>query len=117
MFDAVHLDDLTALDQLGLLYVEQPFAADELVLHARLQSRMETPVCLDESIESVGDFESALALDAGRVVNIKVGRVGGIWNAKAIHDRCHVAGVPVWCGGLMETGIGQSECLALASLP
>ena len=116
-FDAADLDELAALERYDLLFVEQPFPEDDLVLHARLQARMETPICLDESIISAGDVDTALGLDACRVVNIKVGRVGGIWNAKAIHDRCLEDGIPVWCGGLMETGIGQSESLALASLP
>lgn len=110
-------DDLRALDQYGLLMIEQPLAHDDLARHARLQAMLRTPICLDESIESVADCEAALALRAGRIVNIKPGRVGGLSQGRAIHDLCAAAGVPVWCGGMLETGIGRASNLAIASLP
>lgn len=111
------IDHLLLLDEFGLAFVEQPFAADDLWSHVLLQERMQTSLCLDESILSVGDVEIALKVDAARCFNLKVGRVGGVWNAKRIHDHCQAAGAPVWCGGLMESAIGQAECLALAALP
>ncbi|MFW5947251.1 MAG: o-succinylbenzoate synthase [Gemmatimonadota bacterium] len=111
------LDRLAALDEFGLDYIEQPFPADTLLLHARLQARMETPVCLDESITSADRCRDALHLDACRVVNIKPGRLGGHGPAIAVHDLCAGAGVPVWCGGMLESGVGRAHNLALASLP
>lgn len=108
---------LNALDDRGLLLIEQPLGDDDLVGHASLARRLHTPVCLDESIASVDDAMTALALGACGAVNIKVGRVGGLAQAVAVHDRCAEAGVPVWCGGLLETGIGRAVNLALAALP
>lgn len=105
------------LDGLGLLMIEQPFSPDDLYQHSRLQKKIETPVCLDESVETLEDAELALAIKAGRVINIKLSRVGGLGPAVAIHDLCQDEGIPVWCGGVMETAIGQADCLALASLP
>lgn len=116
-YGAADLDHLRRFDALGLLMIEQPFAEDDLVMHARLQGMMDTPICLDESIGSAAECESALALRAAGVVNIKPGRVGGFAEAKRIHDLCADAGVPVWCGGMLETGIGRAHNLALASLP
>jgi O-succinylbenzoate synthase len=110
-------EHLAELDRFQLEYVEQPFGADELVEHAELQARLETPVCLDESIESPGRCRSALVLGACGVVNIKPGRVGGHGPALAIHDLCQDAGVPVWCGGMLESGVGRAHNVALASLP
>jgi O-succinylbenzoate synthase len=112
--DATHLGGLDALD-LGL--VEQPLAAGDLLGHARLQDRIRTSICLDESIRSLDDVEQALAIGACRVVNLKPGRVGGLAESLRIHDRLRDAGVPVWCGGMLETGIGRAYNLALASLP
>jgi O-succinylbenzoate synthase len=111
--DAARLEEL---DDLGLLMVEQPLAYDDLREHALLQSRLKTPVCLDESIVSPGDARLALELDAGRIINIKPGRVGGFANSLAIHDLCAERGVPVWCGGMLEAGVGRAYNLALASL-
>lgn len=116
-YTAGDLDRLAGLDRYGLEYVEQPFAADELATHAALQARLDTPVCLDESIESPGRCRDALALAACRVVNIKPGRVGGHGPARAVHDLCQEAGVPVWCGGMLESGVGRAHNVALASLP
>lgn len=105
------------LDELGLLLIEQPLAHDDLWDHHILQQKFETPLCLDESIISVRHARQALEMDACRVVNIKAGRVGGLSEAVAIHDLCHAADVPVWCGGMLETGVGRAANLALASLP
>ena len=106
-----------ALDAFDLLMIEQPFHPMDLVDHARLQGRIETPICLDESLRWRGDVEAALRLGALRVVNVKPARVGGLTEAKAIHDLCLRRGVPLWCGGLLETGVGRLHNLALASLP
>ena len=116
-YGAGDIDHLKRFDTLGLLMIEQPFAEDDLVSHAKLQKVIETPVCLDESIGSAHDCETALALGAAGVVNIKPGRVGGHAESIRIHDMCANAGVPVWCGGMLETGIGRAHNLALASLP
>lgn len=110
-------DRLKALDALGLMMIEQPLAYDDLLDHSRLQRSLDTPICLDESIRSVRDAELALELDAGRIINIKPGRVGGFSEARAIHDLCLDRGVPVWCGGMLESGVGRAHNLALASLP
>jgi O-succinylbenzoate synthase len=105
------------LDQIDLLLIEQPLADDDLYDHSRLQAQLRTPICLDESILSARHARQALELDSCRVVNIKAGRVGGLSQAIAIHDLCHDYKIPVWCGGMLETGIGRSSNLALASLP
>jgi O-succinylbenzoate synthase len=110
-------DRLAALDQAGLLCLEQPLPGADLVGHALWAGKMATPVCLDESITSAADAETALALGACRVINIKAGRVGGYLEAVRIHDRCARSGVAVWCGGLLETGVGRTANLALAALP
>jgi O-succinylbenzoate synthase len=106
-----------ALDAFGLLMVEQPLHHDDLVQHARLQAELATPICLDESIRSAADAAAAIELGACRIVNIKQGRVGGIGEAVRVHDVCRASGVPVWCGGMLETGIGRATNLALAALP
>ncbi|MEJ2011452.1 MAG: o-succinylbenzoate synthase [Anaerolineales bacterium] len=108
---------LAGLDEFDLQLIEQPFAEDDLLDHARFQDQIQTPVCLDESIGNRRHARQALAIDACRVINIKAGRVGGLTEAVAIHDLCLEAGIPVWCGGMLETGIGRSANLALASLP
>lgn len=108
---------LLPLDALGLLLIEQPLAEDDLWDHSRLQKRFSTPICLDESILSVRHARQALEMGACQVINIKVGRVGGLSEAITIHDLCQARGVPVWCGGMLETGVGRAANLALASLP
>jgi O-succinylbenzoate synthase len=108
---------LVALDRFGLMMIEQPLAHDDLVDHAELQRQLRTPICLDESVPSLAAMRAALALGSGRIVNIKPGRVGGLTVAKAIHDLCYGRGMPVWCGGMLETGIGRAHNVALASLP
>jgi O-succinylbenzoate synthase len=110
-------DRLAALDQFGLMMIEQPLAYDDLVDHAELQRRLDTPICLDESVPSLAAARAAVALGSGRIINIKPGRVGGLSVAQAIHDLCQQQGVPVWCGGMLETGIGRAHNVALASLP
>ena len=111
------LDALVALDRYDLLMVEQPFATDDLLAHAELVRRSATPVCLDESITSVAVLRAALTLQACAIVNVKVSRLGGIGPAKVVHDACRARGIPVWCGGMHEFGIGRAANLALASLP
>ncbi len=108
---------LGRLDRHHLLLVEQPLADDDLLGHAALARRLTTPVCLDESITSPATTATALALGACGVVNVKAGRVGGLLDAVRIHDLCRAAGVAMWCGGMLETGIGRAGNLALASLP
>lgn len=108
---------LRPLDDLSLLLIEQPLAEDDLWDHAHLQKQFKTPLCLDESITSLRHARQALEMDACRVINIKAGRVGGLSEAVAIHDLCRGRGVPVWCGGMLETGVGRAANLALASLP
>jgi O-succinylbenzoate synthase len=111
------IDTLTALDAFNLLLIEQPLAHDDIIDHAVLQGRLRTPICLDESLHGLADVRKALELDACRVVNIKVGRVGGLLEARRIHDYCLAREVPVWCGGMHEFGIGRAANVALASLP
>ncbi len=108
---------LLPLDELNLLMIEQPLADDDLWDHRRLQAEFKTPICLDESIVTLRHARQALEMKACRVVNIKPGRVGGLSQAIAIHNLCHAEGVPVWCGGMLETGVGRAANLALASLP
>ncbi|MCU0560345.1 MAG: o-succinylbenzoate synthase [Desulfobacterales bacterium] len=105
------------LDEFGLLYIEQPLAHNDLIDHAALQAMIKTDICLDESIESVGDARKAFQIGAGRVVNIKSGRVGGGDESIRIHNLAQEKKVPVWCGGMLETGIGRAYNLGLASLP
>jgi O-succinylbenzoate synthase len=109
-------DHLTDLDELGLMMIEQPLAWDDLVRHAELQRRLQTPICLDESITSLDRARDMVALRSGRIVNIKPGRVGGFASSIAIHDFCEVNSIPVWCGGMLESGIGRAYNVALASL-
>lgn len=110
-------DRLAAFDDFDLLMLEQPLGPDDLRRHARLQERIRTPICLDESIDSPERAEDMLALGAGRIVNVKPGRVGGFLASRRIHDLCARAEVPVWCGGMLESGIGRAHNVALASLP
>ena len=110
-------DHLAKLDAYGLVYLEQPLEEGDLLGHARLQARLETPLCLDESIPSAARAADMIELDAGRVINVKPGRVGGLARSVAIHDLCRERGVPVWCGGMLESGVGRAHNVALASLP
>ena len=110
------VDRLVEFDELDLMMIEQPLAWDDLVRHAELQKKLQTPICLDESITSVDRARDMVALGSGRIVNIKPGRVGGYGPSLAIHDYCEVNGIPVWCGGMLESGIGRAYNVALASL-
>ncbi len=108
---------LAKLDEFDLLLIEQPLPEDDVRGHAELARLVRTPICLDESITSVRSAEDAIALGACRVVNIKAGRVGGYLEARRIHDVCAARDVPVWCGGMLETGLGRAANVALAALP
>ncbi|MGE0159584.1 MAG: o-succinylbenzoate synthase [Gemmatimonadales bacterium] len=108
---------LRLLDDFDLGLIEQPLAVDDFAGHAALQGSLRTPICLDESIRSYEDAERALAMDACRVVNLKPGRLGGLDESVRVHELVGRAGVPAWCGGMLETGIGRAHNLALASLP
>jgi O-succinylbenzoate synthase len=116
-YSLADVDALVALDVFGLLMLEQPLDHEDLVRHAALQKRLRTPICLDESITSVARAEDMIELGAGRILNIKPGRVGGFAQSRAIHDVCAAHAVPVWCGGMLESGIGRAYNVALASLP
>ncbi|HEY5620431.1 MAG TPA: o-succinylbenzoate synthase [Candidatus Bathyarchaeia archaeon] len=111
------MERLVKLDQFELLMIEQPFAWDDLVDHASLQKVIRTPVCLDESVAGLSDLKAALALESCRVLNIKPARVGGLTVARMMHDVCLSHRIAVWCGGLLETGVGRAHNVALASLP
>ncbi|WP_245595062.1 o-succinylbenzoate synthase [Leisingera daeponensis] len=110
------LPKLQALDAFALDYIEQPLAHDDIHDHAKVQRALKTAICLDESIRSASDARKALETGAARVINIKVGRVGGFAEARAIHDTCAAFGVPVWCGGMLESGIGRAHNIHLATL-
>ncbi|MES3033728.1 MAG: o-succinylbenzoate synthase [Gemmatimonadota bacterium] len=117
--NAYTLDDagaLEAMDDLALMMFEQPLAWEDIVRHAALQKRLRTPICLDESITSLDRAQDMVTLGAGRLINIKPGRVGGFAESLAIHDYCEANGIPVWCGGMLESGIGRAYNVALASL-
>ncbi|PRB12013.1 o-succinylbenzoate synthase [Microbacterium sp. MYb72] len=116
-YERSDIDDLLALDDFDLSLVEQPLPADDLLGHAMLGRRLATPICLDESIVSARAAATAIELGACRIVNIKAGRVGGYLEARRIHDVCAAHGVPVWCGGMLETGVGRAANVALAALP
>jgi len=110
-------EHLATLDAFDLIMLEQPFQQQDLLRHAALQRRMRTPICLDESITDLDRAADMIALGSGRIVNIKPGRVGGFRTAKAIHDLCERNAIPVWCGGMLESGVGRAYNVALASLP
>ncbi|WP_040759350.1 o-succinylbenzoate synthase [Sporosarcina newyorkensis] len=117
---AYTLDDaevLKELDQFNLMMIEQPLASDDIIDHAKLQRQMSTPICLDESIHSLEDTRKAVELGSCRIINIKIGRVGGLTEAKKIHDYCAAKGIDVWCGGMLESGIGRAHNVALTTLP
>src|SRR5699024_4474689 len=116
---AYTLDDmehLKQLDDLNLMMIEQPLAHDDIVDHATLQANMNTPICLDESIHSLEDTRKAIELGSCKIINIKIGRVGGLTEAKRIHDYCHAHGIDVWCGGMLEAGVGRAHNIALTTL-
>jgi o-succinylbenzoate synthase len=110
------VEHLRTLDQFNLLMIEQPLWHDDIFYHARLQKELKTAICLDESIISARSAAAALELGSCRIINIKVGRVGGFTEAKKIHDLCHGQKIPVWCGGMLESGIGRAHNIALSTL-
>ncbi|MET3574969.1 o-succinylbenzoate synthase [Bhargavaea ullalensis] len=117
---AYTLDDvplLKELDEFNLTMIEQPLAHDDIIDHAKLQEAIETPVCLDESIHSLEDVKKAVELGSCRVINVKIGRVGGLTESRKIHDYCMEKGIPLWCGGMLESGIGRAHNVALTTLP
>ncbi|WP_181349500.1 o-succinylbenzoate synthase [Thalassobacillus sp. CUG 92003] len=116
MYSHIDFDTVVSLDNLNLMMIEQPFPAGDFIDHRQLQTEMKTPICLDESIMGVHDAYQAIMLEACRIINIKIGRVGGLTQAKQIHDLCDQHAVPVWSGGMVETGISKAHHIALASL-
>ncbi|WP_078593962.1 o-succinylbenzoate synthase [Evansella clarkii] len=110
------IDTLKELDKYKLIMIEQPLAHDDIIDHAMLQSELETPVCLDESIHTLDDARKAIELGSCKIINIKIGRVGGLTESKRIHDYCEANNIPVWCGGMLESGVGRAHNLAIASL-
>jgi o-succinylbenzoate synthase len=107
---------LKQLDEFDLTMIEQPLASDDIIDHSHLQKMLNTPICLDESIHSVEDARKAVVLGSTKIINIKIGRVGGLTEAKKIHDYCEANGIPVWCGGMLESGIGRAHNVALTTL-
>ena len=110
-------DRLKQLDEFYLMMIEQPLAHDDIIDHATLQAQLHTPICLDECIRSAHHGEQAIAMRACGIINIKLGRVGGFLEAKRLHDVAQKAGIPVWCGGMLEAGVGRAHNVALATLP
>jgi len=117
---AYTLDDaarLKCLDEFNLMMIEQPLAHDEIIDHVELQAQLQTPICLDECIRSAHQAEQAIRMKACGIINIKLGRVGGFREAKRVHDVAERHGIPVWCGGMLESGIGRAHNIALSTLP
>jgi o-succinylbenzoate synthase len=111
------IEKLKRLDDFNLLMIEQPLAHDDIIEHAILQEKLDTPICLDESIVSFDDARKAIEMGSCRVINIKIGRVGGLYEARRIHDYCYERDIPVWVGGMIEFGVSRAHNIALASLP
>jgi O-succinylbenzoate synthase len=111
------IDHLRKLDEFYLMMIEQPLAHDDIIDHAVLQRELETPICLDECIRSAHHAEQAIRLQSARIINVKLGRVGGFAEAKRVHDICLANSIPVWCGGMLESGIGRAHNIALSTLP
>lgn len=112
-----HIDLFRKMDHYNLLLIEQPLGYEDIFDHSKMQKVLKTPICLDESIHSLDDTRAAIELDSCRIINIKPGRVGGFTESKLIHDYCASMNIPVWCGGMLESGIGRAGNVALASLP
>ena len=110
------IEHLKKLDEFGLIMIEQPLAHDDLIDHAKLQKNLATPICLDESVYSYETTKKAIELGSGRIVNIKMGRVGGLRESKRIHDLCRDNNIPVWCGGMLETGVGRAHNIQMTTL-
>ncbi|WP_085522495.1 o-succinylbenzoate synthase [Tuberibacillus sp. Marseille-P3662] len=113
LHDTKHLQQL---DNLDLMMIEQPLAHDDIIDHARMQAALDTPICLDESIHSLQDAKKAVDLGSCQIINIKIGRVGGLTESKKIHDYCRDHSIPVWCGGMLEAGVGRAHNIALTTL-
>lgn len=111
------IDLFKQMEDLDLMMIEQPLAHDDIIDHSKLQAEINTPICLDESIHSLEDAKKAIKLGSCKIINIKIGRVGGLTEAKKIHDYCASKGIPVWCGGMLESGIGRAHNIAISSLP
>jgi O-succinylbenzoate synthase len=111
------IDHLAKLDEFNLLLIEQPLREEDILGHAEMAKTVKTPICLDETVVSLELAEQCLDLNACSIINIKPGRVGGYIEAKKIHDLCLERDVPVWCGGMLETGIGRAANIAMAALP
>ena len=111
------IDHIVEWDEFKLLMIEQPLWYDDFYFHSMLQKRLETAICLDESIRNRRDALAAIDMESCRIINVKVGRVGGFSEAIAVHNATAERGVPVWCGGMLETGIGRAHNIALSSLP
>ncbi len=110
------VDVFKKMDRYNVMMFEQPLHYEDMIDHAELQKQIQTPICLDESIHSAEDARKAIGIGACKIINIKLGRVGGHTEARAVHDRCHESGIPVWCGGMLESGIGRAHNIALSSL-
>jgi O-succinylbenzoate synthase len=110
------LPHLKLLDQFFLMMIEQPLGWDDFLDHAKLQRELATPICLDESIHSADDARQAIDIGACKIINIKLGRVGGFSEAIAVHNAAQERGIPVWCGGMLESGIGRAHNIALSTL-
>jgi O-succinylbenzoate synthase len=116
-YELKHIDIFKEMDDYNLLLIEQPLGYEDIYDHSKLQRELKTPICLDESIHSLDDTRAAIELDSCRIINIKPGRVGGFTESKLIHDYCASKKIPVWCGGMLESGIGRAGNVALASMP
>ncbi|MGD6848036.1 o-succinylbenzoate synthase [Rossellomorea aquimaris] len=110
------IETLKALDEFDLMMIEQPLDHDDIIDHAKLQSQLKTPICLDESIHSFEDARKAIELGSCKIINLKIGRVGGLTESKKIHDLCVEHNIPMWCGGMLEAGIGRAHNIAITSL-
>jgi O-succinylbenzoate synthase len=108
---------LKQLDAFYLMMIEQPLGWDDIYSHAELQRKLTTPICLDEAVHTLEQARAAIALGACKIINIKLGRVGGYTVARRVHDLCQESGIPVWCGGMLESGIGRAHNIALSTLP
>ena len=111
------LNRLKEFDRFYLMMIEQPLGWDDLIDHAKLQREISTPICLDESIHSAEDARKAIEVGACKIINVKLGRVGGLTSAQRVHDVCRAKDIPVWCGGMLESGIGRAHNVAMSSLP
>ncbi|WP_153731010.1 o-succinylbenzoate synthase [Sporosarcina obsidiansis] len=111
------IDHLRHFDEFGLTMIEQPLDHGDIIDHAQLQAQIETPICLDESIHSAEDARKAIELGSCKIINLKIGRVGGLTESKKIHDLCQQYQIPIWCGGMLEAGVGRAHNIAITSLP